>query len=150
MVKNKEVHMNIQTAFLGEVTIEESQIVNFQHGIPGFEEEREFAIIPLEESSIYQVLQSIKTAQIAFITVNPFVFTNYSLDLDESTIHTLEIKSEEDVAILSIVTVKEPFSDSTLNLKAPIVININSQKAKQTILENSEFPLRHPLTSGKG
>lgn len=142
--------MNIQTAFLGEVTIEKSQIVNFQHGLPGFEEESEFAIIPLEESSIYQVLQSIKTAQIAFITVNPFAFTNYSFDLDESTVHTLEIKSEEDVAILSIVTVKEPFSDSTLNLRAPIVINTKSQKAKQTILENSEYPLRHPITSGKG
>lgn len=142
--------MKIQTAFLGEVTIEESQILRFDHGLPGFEEENKFTIIPLEESSIYQVLQSIQTPQIAFITVNPFVFTDYSFDLDESTVHTLEIKSEEDVAILSIVTVKEPFSDSTLNLKAPIVINTKSHKAKQTILENSAFPLRHPLTSGKG
>ncbi|MFX3675300.1 MAG: flagellar assembly protein FliW [Paenisporosarcina sp.] len=142
--------MNIQTAFLGEVTIEESQVLHFEHGLPGFEEENKFTIIPLEESSIYQVLQSVQTPQIAFITVNPFAFTNYSFDLDESTVHTLEIRSEEDVAILSIVTVKEPFSDSTLNLKAPIVINTKTQKAKQTILENSEFPIRHPITSGKG
>jgi len=142
--------MNIQTAFLGEVNIEESQILRFDHGLPGFEEENKFTIIPLEESSIYQVLQSVQTPQIAFITVNPFVFTNYSFDLDESTVHTLEIKSEEDVAILSIVTVKEPFSESTLNLKAPIIINTKSNKAKQTILENSEFPLRHPITSGEG
>ena len=142
--------MNIQTAFLGEVSIEETQIVNFEHGLPGFEEENQFIMIPLEDSSVYQVLQSIKTQQIAFITVNPFAFTNYSFDLDESTVHSLGIKSEEDVAILSIVTVKEPFSDSTLNLKAPIVINTKSQKAKQTILENAEFPLRHPITPGKG
>ncbi|MBU0906064.1 MAG: flagellar assembly protein FliW [Firmicutes bacterium] len=142
--------MNIQTAFLGEVKIEESQIIRFDYGLPGFEEENKFTIIPLEESSVYQVLQSVQTPQIAFITVNPFAFTNYNFDLDESTVHTLEIKSEEDVAIISIVTVKEPFSDSTINLKAPIVINTKSQKAKQAILENSEFPLRHPITSGKG
>lgn len=142
--------MNIQTAFLGEVKIEESQIIRFDHGLPGFEEENKFTIIPLEESSVYQVLQSVQTPQIAFITVNPFAFTNYSFDLDESTVHNLEIKSEEDVAILSIVTVKEPFSNSTVNLMAPIVINTRSHKAKQMILENSEFPIRHPLTSGKG
>ena len=142
--------MKIQTAFLGEIEIDDSQTIYFEHGLPGFEEEQHFTLIPLEDDVVYQVLQSVKRPHIAFVTVNPFVFTNYSFDLDESTVHSLGIKSEEDVAILSIVTIKEPFSDSTLNLKAPIVINTKSQKAKQTILENSEFPLRHPITLGKG
>lgn len=142
--------MNIQTAFLGEIEIEESQTLHFEHGLPGFEDEHQFAIIPLEDDGVYQVLQSVQTPHVAFVTVNPFVFTNYSFDLDESTLHSLALNSEDDVAILTIVTVKEPFSESTLNLKAPIVLNMKLKKAKQTILEKSDFPLRHPISLGKG
>jgi flagellar assembly factor FliW len=142
--------MNIQTAFLGEVAIDETETLTFEHGLPGFEDEHKFVLISLEENAIYQVLQSIETPQVAFVTVSPFAFTNYSFDLDESTVHTLEIKSEEDVAILSIVTVKEPFSESTLNLKAPIILNTKIKKAKQTILEKLDFSLRHPISAVKG
>lgn len=142
--------MKIQTAFLGEIEIDDSQSLHFEHGLPGFEEEQKFTLIPLEDDAVYQVLQSINSPHIAFVTVNPFVFTNYSFDLDESTVHSLSIKSNEDIAILSIVTVKEPFSESTLNLKAPIVINMKLKKAKQTIIEKSDFPLRHPISQGKG
>ena len=142
--------MNIQTAFLGELEIDDSQTITFEHGLPGFEEEHKFALLHLDEDAVYQVLQSVQTPHVAFVAVNPFVFTEYSFDLDETTVHSLSISSEEDVAVLSIVTVKEPFSQSTLNLKAPIVINTSSNKAKQTILEKSNFPLRHPISVKKG
>ena len=142
--------MKIQTAFLGEIEIDDSQTIHFEHGLPGFEDEQKFTLISLEDDAVYQVLQSVNKPHIAFVTVNPFVFTNYSFDLDESTVHSLSIKSNEDIAILSIVTVKEPFSESTLNLKAPIVINMMLKKAKQTIIEKSDFPLRHPISQGKG
>ena len=142
--------MKIQTAFLGEIEIDESQTIYFEHGLPGFEEEQKFTLIPLVDDAVYQVLQSVHKPHIAFVTVNPFVFTNYSFDLDESTVHSLSIISNEDIAILSIVTVQEPFSESTLNLKAPIVINMKLKKAKQTIIEKSDFPLRHPISQGKG
>ena len=142
--------MKIKTAFLGEIEIDDTQTIHFEHGLPGFEDEQKFTLISLEDDAVYQVLQSVNKPHIAFVTVNPFVFTNYSFDLDESTVHSLSIKSNEDIAILSIVTVKEPFSESTLNLKAPIVINMMLKKAKQTIIEKSDFPLRHPISQGKG
>ncbi len=142
--------MNIQTAFLGEVEVIESQTLHFEYGLPGFEEEKQFAMIPLEDDGVYQVLQSVQTPHIAFVTVNPFLFTNYSFDLDESIIYSLGITSEEQIAVLSIVTIREPFSESTLNLKAPIVINMSSKKAKQTILDKSVFPLKHPIFAEKG
>ena len=142
--------MKIQTAFLGEIEIDDSQTIHFEHGLPGFEDEQKFTLISLEDDAVFQVLQSINSPHVAFVTVNPFVFTKYSFDLDESTVHSLSIASNEDIAILSIVTVKEPFSESTLNLKAPIVINMKLKKAKQTIIEKSDFPLRHPISQGKG
>ena len=34
--------MNIHTSYLGEITIDPTEILNFEHGIPGFEEEKSF------------------------------------------------------------------------------------------------------------
>ena len=40
--------MKIKTAYLGEVEIDPSQILQFEHGIPGFEEEKQFVLLPIE------------------------------------------------------------------------------------------------------
>ncbi|HWL22213.1 MAG TPA: flagellar assembly protein FliW [Ureibacillus sp.] len=139
--------MNIKTAYMGEVEINEENIINFDHGIPGFEEEREFIILPLEENSIFQILQSIKTEGLAFIITNPYaVTTNYNFDLDERTVHSLQIKDENEVAVLAIVSLKETLAKSTVNLKAPIVLNTAKKKAKQVILDNEQYAIRHQMT----
>lgn len=139
--------MNIKTAYMGEIEINEENIINFDHGIPGFEEEREFIILPLEENSIFQILQSIKTEGLAFIITNPYaVTTNYNFDLDERTVHSLQIKDENEVAVLAIVSLKETLAKSTVNLKAPIVLNTAKKKAKQVILDNEQYAIRHQMT----
>lgn len=140
--------MEIKTAYMGEVKINPSHIISFEHGIPGFEEEKEFVQLPISEESIFQVLQSIKTEGLAFIITSPFTaVANYSFELDEATIQALHIKSEEEVAVFGIVSLKDTLADSTINLKAPIVVNTTNKKAKQVILEKEEYAIRHKLNS---
>ena len=140
--------MNIQTAYFGEVEIETTNILNFQFGLPGFVNEKEFILLPLEENSIFQVLQSVKTAALAFIITNPYdIATSYSFDLEEATIHGLEIKDEKEVATFTIVSLKETIAKSTVNLKAPIVLNTTNKKAKQVILNNEAYSIRHLISS---
>lgn len=140
--------MNIQTAYFGEVEIDPSNILNFQFGLPGFENEKEFTLLPLEENSVFQVLQSVQTATLAFIITNPYdITTNYSFELEEATIHALEIKDEKEVAVFAIVSLKETIAQSTVNLKAPIVLNTTNKKAKQVILNNEDYSIRHLISS---
>lgn len=140
--------MNIQTAYFGEVDIEQSNIITFEHGIPGFEEEKQFILMPLSEESVFEVLQSVQTKEIAFMTTPPAsIVLNYHFDLDEATIQALDIKSEEEVHVYVIMSLKESFSGSTVNLKAPIVINATNNKAKQVILSNEEYIIRQPISS---
>ena len=140
--------MNIKTAYLGEIEINPSDILSFEHGIPGFEDEKEFVQLPLSDESVFQVLQSVKTEGLAFIITSPYTaVANYSFDLDEATIQALDIQSEEEVAVLSIVTLKDTLADSTINLKAPIVVNTTNKKAKQVILEKEEYAIRHKLNA---
>ncbi|MCM3315507.1 flagellar assembly protein FliW [Rummeliibacillus stabekisii] len=140
--------MNILTAYLGEVEIESSQILHFEHGIPGFEDEKGFVLLPIEDNTAFHVLQSIKTAELAFIVTNPFdITTNYSFEIDEIITHSLQINDPREVAVLSIVSLKESIEQSTINLKAPIVWNTTNNKAKQVILNNEDYAIRHLIST---
>ena len=69
---------------------------------------------------MFQVLQSTTTANIAFIVANPYTFVEeYSFEVDEPTIDLLDIEKEEDVFVLGVLSLKEPFETSTINLQAP-------------------------------
>lgn len=142
------MNMKIRTTYFDEIEIDPSHILHFEHGIPGFEEEKQFIVLPIEENSAFQVLQSIQTEALAFIVTDPYAVTiEYSLDLDEASVHALQIKDENEVAVLTIVSLKDKLANSTVNLKAPIVINMTNKKAKQVILNNDAYAIRHPLST---
>ncbi|MDI7742935.1 flagellar assembly protein FliW [Lysinibacillus fusiformis] len=139
--------MILKTAYMGEIEIDKKRILKFEHGIPGFEKEREFAFIPIEEDSVFQVLQSIQTENLAFIITSPYaITTNYNFELDEATLKALDIKSENEVAVFVIVSLKDTLANSTVNLKAPIVLNTTNKYAKQVILDNEVYTIRHQLS----
>lgn len=138
--------MHIQTKFHGELKIEPDQTWNFPKGIPGFEGEKEFALLPIEGNSTFQVLQSIHAPYVAFIVVNPYTLVeNYSFDVDEPTMDLLNIQQEQDVFVLGVLSLKQPFETSTINLQAPLIFQSKAKKAKQMILNNTTFSMRHPI-----
>lgn len=144
----------IQTKYLGETEITNDKIISFDSGLPGFEEERQFVLLDISENVVFQVLQSVTSPELAFFVVNPYLlFNDYSIKLNEHAIETLDIKEEKDVAVLTVMTLKEPFSDSTVNLKAPLVINLENKRGKQYILNDDVYSMRakipqHKIESG--
>lgn len=143
--------MNIQTKFLGEVDIQEQSIITFPEGIPGFQEEKQFILIPLNETSPFLVLQSIHTQKVGFMVATPYAFKKeYAFDLQQSDVEKLEIERAEDVLVYGILTLKDTLLQSTINLLAPIVINEKKQLAKQIVLPSEEDLLHFPLKSVEG
>lgn len=142
--------MNIQTKFHGEIEIQLDQLWNFPKGIPGFEDEKEFVLLPIEGNDIFQVLQSSNTSSVAFIVTNPYTLVaDYTFDIDDPTIELLNIEKPEDVFVLGILTLKQPFDTSTINLQAPLIFQTNSRKAKQMILNDNRFATRHTIGQPK-
>lgn len=58
----------------------------------------------------------------------------------------LNIKDRNDIAIYTIVTVNKPFEKSTINLKAPIVIHMKENIAKQVVLQKEDYSSRAPIS----
>ncbi|HYH04136.1 MAG TPA: flagellar assembly protein FliW [Bacillota bacterium] len=137
--------MQIKTKFFGMVECEAKMIFQFPQGIPGFETEHRFLLIQ-PENSTFSCLQSLEKEAVAFITVSPFLICpDYSFELDEVTVANLELDKLEDALVLAIVTIPDQNPrDTTLNLKAPIIINRLTHRGSQVVV-NENYPLRAPL-----
>lgn len=137
--------MKIQTKYFDEVKINEADIIQFPNGLPGFLDEKAFVLLNLEDT-VFQVLQSVETADLGFIVVQPFQFkADYRFELDDQVAEQLKIESEADIMILSIVTLKDSLKTSTVNLKAPLIINHKTKVAKQYIIPKTDYTTKEYL-----
>ena len=120
--------------------------IKFEKGIPGFEHLRDFSILDVENNKQFKIIQSTEEENISFVVVNPFeIYKEYVIDLNDEIIKELDIKNSEDVLVLSIMTLGKTLEKSTLNLKAPLIINIKNNLAKQLILQSEKYETKHPL-----
>ncbi|ATU28301.1 flagellar assembly protein FliW [Bacillus velezensis] len=141
--------MIIKTKYHGEIRIDEGQIISFENGLPGFNDETQFVVLPLSEDSPFLALQSVKQDHIAFIVASPFIFfKGYEFDIDQATLELLHIEDIEDVEVMAILTLEEPFENTTANLKAPIIVNKKEMKAKQIILHDASYETKHLIGGG--
>ena len=137
----------INTLRFGELEIEEQDVVRFADGIPAFEDEHEFVVLPYEEGTPYMFLQSMATPELAFLMIDPFVFfPDYSFELDDENMDKLEIKTMDDVLVCTLISIpRSGVADMTTNLLAPVVINRHTMQAKQIVLEKTQYTTKHRL-----
>lgn len=140
--------MEIMTRDFGKVNIDEDKIIEFPEGIPGFKEEKEFVLLPLEENSLFVIMQSVNNSDLAFITIEPkSIIKDYEFVISEKTEELLEISGIEDIILLNIVNIKDKVENMTINLAAPLVININANLGKQVILDDNNYPVKYNLNN---
>ena len=141
----------ITTTRFGEIEEDESKIVHFAAGLPAFEDEHEFIIIPYDEESPYVFLQSAVTPDLAFLMAIPFLFfSDYEFRLEDDVIESLALENQEDLLLYVLLTI--PGSDireMTANLLAPIVINSRTNEGCQIVLDKSGYRTKHKLFSKK-
>lgn len=137
----------VNTLRFGEIEVEEEKVVHFEDGIPAFEDEHEFLIIPYDDESPYVFLQSLTTPDLAFLMTMPFVFfPEYEFELDDESQARLGIKTQEDMLIYTLLTIPDgKVVDMTANLMAPVVLNQNTMQARQIVLDKSRYTTKHRL-----
>lgn len=139
--------MKLQTKHLGIIEFDELKKIIFEKGIPGFRELHEYIIVEDEdEGSIFAYLQSVEDGEVSFILANPYgLKSDYVANIKDDYIQQLGGGKEEDFTIFVIATVMEKFETATVNLLAPIVIQNETRKGMQVILENTSYTTRHKI-----
>jgi len=130
--------MQITTDFFGTVEVDENEIITFASEVPGFPEARRFILLPFGEGIPFWSFQSIDQPECAFVVTNPFwIDPDYVFELPESAKEQLGIQETAQVAVYTTVTLREPFQESTTNLRAPFVMETKRRQAKQIILDET-------------
>ncbi|MBE0451359.1 MAG: flagellar assembly protein FliW [Clostridia bacterium] len=145
--------MVLTTEHLGEIEFQKEDIIHFPKGLPGFEDEKEFIVVLTGDIDFpFTYLQSVKSNDLAFIVTDPFLFIeNYDFELSDEDADILGVKSEEkidDITVYTIVTIPEDVDQTTVNISAPIIINLKEKIGKQVLLKEYD-EMKYPLFKQK-
>lgn len=139
--------MKIQTTRFGEIDIDDSSCFEMVSPILGYDNEKKFVLIEHGDNSSFKWFQSLITPDLAFVVSLAGLFgIDYSYELPEDIQDKLEIKAAEDVLTVNVVVIPpgKP-KESTINLLAPLVFNVNTKKGAQIILTGTDYPVDYPI-----
>lgn len=140
--------MKAATRLFGEIEIDESKIITFEDGIIGFPDMKKFTLIFDEEKEgrpSISWLQSMDEPETAFPVMDPlFICETYNPSVEDELLKNLGTIKEDNLYVLVTVTVPQNIKELAVNLKAPIVINTDTRKASQIIVED-DLPVRYRI-----
>lgn len=138
--------MTVTTSRFGEVSFTEADVFEFPWGLPGFSDLRGFLALSLAEQPNFVWLQSVDNPEIALPAADPWqIFPDYEPRMPAYATEALELASAEDFTVLCIVVVTKDAQEMTMNLMAPLVLNLKTRRARQVMLENSSYSVRTPV-----
>lgn len=138
--------MKILSDMLGEIEVNEDELITFEDGIPGFEDQKSFILVEDEDETFpFKWMLSATNPYIGFVIIDPFkVFSDYEVELPDTAIRKLKIEDESDVLVYTICVIPEKNAqDMTTNLQGPIVINSRLGLGKQVILDDERYSVKH-------
>jgi len=139
--------MIVNTVKFGEVEVEESRIFDFVLPVIGFNDLTKFIILDPNKDTLFKWLQSVEEPSLAFPIISVAALDyDYSVDLSDNVINVLEITNAESLLVMNITSIPQDNPrGTTINLLAPLIFNLDNQKAGQIVLSGSGYDISHPM-----
>lgn len=138
--------MKINSKYFSLLEYEENSIIYFKDGLFGFEDYKYYIIIQFDENNdnLY-CIQSIDSEDLAFVLIKS---VNFIPDYPKSVASYIKNDDITDTStVYNICVIRDVMSDSTANLKCPILINLDKNEGRQVILENDTFSMKFPFSN---
>jgi flagellar assembly factor FliW len=145
MGKEKGETMKVETRLFGEIDIADEKIIRLEQGIVGFPFLQNFALIydAEKENKGISWLQSMDEPEFAMPVIDPHIVdAEYNPLFPEELLDSLGDIHKENAILLVTMTVPQDIKKMSINLKAPFVINSETRKAAQIIVEQ-DFPVKY-------
>ncbi|MDQ2680789.1 MAG: flagellar assembly protein FliW [Candidatus Eremiobacteraeota bacterium] len=138
--------MTLEFPRFGSFTFSQTEVFEFPWGLPGFAHLHRFLALSLPEQQNFIWLQSLDDLNFAIPTADPWsIFPDYDPKLPMYATSALALQSPDDFTILGVVVVSKGAEEMTMNLLAPVVVNLKTRRGRQIMLENSSYPVRQPI-----
>ncbi len=132
--------VKVSTTRFGELEVDKKDIIAFKEGLLGFENLKKFFIVDPGDQTLILWFQSIDNPETAFPIIEPKIFKpDYIVKLLPAELSSLDLESISESSIYSILTIPKVVTEMSANLKAPIVINNKTKKARQIVLQDSKL-----------
>lgn len=141
--------MLVKTKYFGEINLSEEKIITLDRGLMGFEEYKRYTILfdcEKEEGTNIMWFQSVDNESLALPMINPLlVKEDYNPVVEDELLKGLGEMKEENLVILLTMTVPAELKEMSVNLKAPVVINSDTRKGAQIIVENKDYEVKYKV-----
>lgn len=141
--------MKVNTRIFGEVDIEEAKLITFEGGIIGFPDMKKFALIYDSEKGVnagIRYLQSMDEPTFAMPVMDPLsVYEDYNPEVEDELLAKLGDLDENNLLVMTTVTVPKDIKEMSVNLMGPIIINTDTRKACQVIVDGDKYPVKYPI-----
>jgi flagellar assembly factor FliW len=141
--------IEIASDLLGHLAVPTEAIVDFPKGIPGFAEQRRFALLPAGRPGLHW-LQSADVSGLIFLLADAFHwFPEYDIDVPDAELATLDVRVPAELAVFAIVTLPAgPGEAASVNLRAPVLVGTTTRRGQQLVLADDRYAVREPLALG--
>ena len=137
--------MKANTRLFGAIDIPDDKIIVLENGMIGLPDMKHFALIydeEKEDGGKVRWFQSMDDPETAFPVMDPYIVKeDYNPTINDDLLRPLGELKEENTFILTTLTVPREVEKMSINLKAPIIINSDTKKGAQIIVEN-DMPVK--------
>lgn len=140
-----ETVLKVKSSRFGELEVADSSIIYIPSGLIGFPRYNKFVMF--EHKPPFSWLHSIEDENLAFVVVDGFEFGKEYDVKPPINDKDCDFKADDEFALLVVVTVRSDPRMTTVNLKAPVFVNMRNRHGVQVIIDDARFSTRHPLWS---
>lgn len=135
--------VTIQSTRFGPMEVSEESIITFPKGLIGFPDASKFVMF--DHKPPFAWLHSTEDASLAFVVIDGSQFlSQFELNPPHNE-PEMDLKDDDDYAILVVVTVRGDPTLTTANIKAPLFVNLRNRRGAQVIYDDPNFPTRFAL-----
>jgi len=136
--------MNIQTDRFGAFEVDDKDPIHFPQGMIGFPTEKQFVLLRNRDDSALGWLQSTTNPALAFPVVSIDALAVAYPAIAAAPAQGLKEEEADPHAVMAVLCASAG-QPATVNLLAPVVVNVRSRKGAQILLEGTRFSTSEPF-----
>ena len=123
------------------------QVLSLTEPLPGFPGHRDYVLVPAEDGGRLFWLQSVTPDGPRFLAIPAGAyFPHYAPSLPDAACSELGLAGPGEARLYCLVTVPDgEVAAATANLRAPVVVNPATHRARQVVLLDTAHPIRRSL-----
>ncbi|WP_242624824.1 flagellar assembly protein FliW [Krasilnikovia cinnamomea] len=116
-------------------------IIEMAAPMAGFPAHRQFVLVRLNDEGLLYAFTSVQDPSLRFLVAPPEpFFPDYAPEIDNEALAALNNQDPDRVLVMVVITAGT--EETTANLMAPIIVDRDTRRAMQVILQGSKMPVR--------